>query len=332
MFVFAAACTEPLKIDYSGVERLVQMDAFLDSADSIHVVHLGWSTADSYEPVTNRDGFCVTMYVNGEKVSETDSLFRDNQLQEVLYVKGCFSANDRVKLIGRIGDSTVESEVVAPSAAEIIGVDTTTVLNSKYFDVTIRDIPNQNNFYRFTIWNTWTATITEISPGNHESFEKLLGRIVRSEYEEKEVSGDEDPLISANLGINLQDEEVNGKTALNLFTDSSFRNGTYKARLKTDNDYRPIVGYSSSYVTEVPVDVIVRLHSLTSEAYRYLDDYQFEDSDESFLMVFPTAYPSNVKGGIGFVTAITSTDYVVKFPIWYFGGDFHRLDPIVVPR
>lgn len=301
------SCEETVKIDYDGVETLLQMNSFLDSADSVHLVHLGWSKPGSYEMIKKNEEVHLSMFVNDVMTSSVDTL----GCEKGIYVKGRFSAGDVVKLTASVGQACVEAETTAPFASSINRVDTTVADIRRYFTVDVQDRPGEKNYYRISIRKSWQCLIAVL----YMECSKKVGDSMGEGYKIMEVDGKDDPIICVNndlFGDYSGTQEI-------IFSDDSFRDSHRGFILSTEDDYKPNPwSGSSEYRIDIITDIIVRLHTLSPEAFRYLDDYRFEDSDNSFFMAFPTAYPDNVKGGIGFVSATTSEDYVIHMPVRYY--------------
>lgn len=310
LILILSACTERLDYELSN-ERLLQMNAFFDSADSVHKVLFYWSTGNGVIKPSTRDSICVSMYINGNL---SDKSFLSNEDPCSAMLKGTFCEGDVIQLIARASMANVEAEISVPPAACISHVDTIVRDRKEYFDITVDDVKGENNYYGISIWKDWHAYVSEV----YDESEYVYPGYFWGRWEEKvELSGEESPLLVSRFNLSPDVSEYNSD--MKLFNDESFRNGHGVVRLKTEDPFIPYVNqWSSTFKVVSEMTVRVRLHSMDYDTYRYLEDVLFEESDYSFLMPFPTIYPSNVKGGLGFVGAFTSKDYELRFPSYCF--------------
>ena len=109
------------------------------------------------------------------------------------------------------------------------------------------------------------------------------------------------------------DDEDNGmfdtvKNIYGVFDDSRFKNTSYTMTVYNQTD---IDGFPE-YGTNVKMDIIVRLLSITETEYYYLKALNLVDSDAYDETINePIKYPSNVHGGIGMIGISTETSKII---------------------
>ena len=109
------------------------------------------------------------------------------------------------------------------------------------------------------------------------------------------------------------DDEDNGmfdtvENIYGVFDDSRFKNTSYTMTVYNQTD---IDGFPE-YGTNVKMDIIVRLLSITETEYYYLKALNLVDSDAYDETINePIKYPSNVHGGIGMIGISTETSKII---------------------
>ena len=98
------------------------------------------------------------------------------------------------------------------------------------------------------------------------------------------------------------------KNIYGVFDDSRFKNTSYTMTVYNQTD---IDGFPE-YGTNVKMDIIVRLLSITETEYYYLKALNLVDSDAYDETINePIKYPSNVHGGIGMIGISTETSKTI---------------------
>ena len=109
------------------------------------------------------------------------------------------------------------------------------------------------------------------------------------------------------------DDEDNGmfdtvKNIYGVFDDSRFKNTSYTMTVYNQTNVEGL----SKYGTNVKMDIIVRLLSITETEYYYLKALNLVDSDAYDETINePIKYPSNVHGVIGMIGISTETSKII---------------------
>jgi len=122
----------------------------------------------------------------------------------------------------------------------------------------------------------------------------------------------EDVVLTDGQPTNSDDED-NGmfdtvKNIYGVFDDSRFKNTSYTMTVYNQTNVEGL----SKYGTNVKMDIIVRLLSITETEYYYLKALNLADSDAYDETINePIKYPGNVHGGVGIVGISTETSKII---------------------
>ena len=167
-------------------------------------------------------------------------------------------------------------------------------------EVTVRS--NEDNYYRLIMDKQMT-----VKDYNEETGEFVSRTIHRYHFISRE-----DIVLTDGQPTNSDDED-NGmfdtvKNIYGVFDDSRFKNTSYTMTVYNQTD---IDGFPE-YGTNVKMDIIVRLLSITETEYYYLKALNLVDSDAYDETINePIKYPSNVHGGIGMIGISTETSKII---------------------
>lgn len=317
-----ASCTENLELTPTGPEREIVLNSFLVAGDTLQSACAAYST---FSKLARIDDATLSCYVNGSLVSQS-ALGSSDRVIRYFSFKAEFKSGDEVRLKVVTSDGEkAESTVTVPQSASITGADTSMVTlkedgtdaPDKYLRIrpTVADRPGEKNWYRVQLFKR--ATLTTVS----SETESLIGT-KNHQDQEKKIYNHLEPVLNNGidlsvLGGNNTEEDNYFANALNIFPDETFADRSYTLTLISQKgSYYPRVydGVSGdSFLAQG--EIVVRLWTMTKDAYSYLNAVQFEVSSISGYTFFaPYSYKSNVEGGIGFVTAVSAFDHVIPLP------------------
>lgn len=253
----------------------------------------------------------VEVRVNGKLTESLRPLApkADNDLQCRFNITGKFAPGDIVRLDAFTDDGQHHAwaEVTVPQRPnEIANIDTLTVplTQGSYtedylrYRITIKDRPNETNYYRIIIDKQ-----TTLWGYNHEEGESEYIYWSRHSYR---FIGREDIVLTDGQPTNGDDED-NGmfdtvKNIYGVFDDSRFKNTSYTMTVYN----RTNIETSSDNGFYAGMDIIIRLLSITETEFYYLKALNLIDSDAyDEIMSEPIKYPSNVHGGTGIIGITT---------------------------
>ena len=342
--IAAQSCTSPLKMSDDGLGEVLIMNAQISTADTSHVVWLGYGTQDRISAVL--DGV-VSCYVNGELIAKTDqvdetventsTLFSGELLASVAAYRfdARFAPGDHVSIRAEAGKHHCQADQeVLPEPVILDGhASRCESISDQQFgtyriELRLQDQKDVLNYHYLKLYLKSHMLVEVSINGEGCPWAPKVGDIL--DYTEKEtgVISTGEPLLNSGastLGSLGSSQDSFFDNTTNLFTDLLFRNGEYAMHLFT-NERLPhtpseILG-GETYLAYH--SAVVRVFNVPKEEYRYLTGYQFEKSAESgtyFTEDF--VFPNNVEGGIGFVSINTAADYEIALPTWRIDGDLN---------
>lgn len=314
----AFACTSTVVLEPEDNSVKVIMNSQLSTSDEAAIIYLSASTVSDTERLS---GATVTVSVNGgapvQAVEQAEELDEYSRYEKYIayYYNGSFNPGDHLVFEARTKYGNVRSELTVPQKVNIEQVDTlrTIIKGSGYteanlqFKVKINDKPGESNFYRLCFYK-------------EECYDNQDGSGKMRHYFRIYADGSTDPVLSdgqINTGDLLSELLEMDNTYL-IFNDETFKGESRTLRV---NVRMESLIAAFSYYHPVPEDfdpgyIYVVLEHLSFEEYYYLKSMTNMENlgyDASFLFE-PTTIPSNVDGGLGFVSVSTSSD-PVKFRI-----------------
>ena len=167
---------------------------------------------------------------------------------------------------------------------------------------------------------TGRAVVEEIlDTESEEHYPEVGEELGRINNEKIEFDNSYEPVLNKRIDIAGDGENNYYNNQYNIFTDAMFRGGTYSLKVLT-RPYSsltvPVWTYWPGSVNiRISRKVSVKLFSLSRDAYCYMDDLQFDYSNLSGTYLFDDlSYPDNVKGGRGFITMMSVSEYVMELP------------------
>ena len=308
-----AACENEIPFHPGTKAPQLLMNAVLTAGKAENEVRLKIIENDESRHVSNGS---VTVYVNGEKTETADAFIQSASWHDTIKIcllKTPFLPGDRVRLDATAEDDRfhVSSEVRIPMpVTEALRVDTfLTQLKVGYYmqkcmryKITIQDRPDENNYYQLMILNNeyW---------GDPDAGWEYPPSVMY-----QEIINQEDIVLTDGHLTTADDEEYGNidmaiRNKNNVFTDNRFKNTSYTLKVYTQYfDY-----YNYGEENHMVVEADIRLISLTEAYYRYLRVMNCLDSDNyNPTFMEPLLLPCNVKGGLGFVGAVSEKQISVR--------------------
>lgn len=322
----SVSCEEYIDLSKTGPERMLVVNGNLVAGDTLHTVYLTWSRYTDVSPVKTARLDC---YINGKLAASTDKVYEPNRFAfdaGAMSFKTKFAEGDEVRISINADEAHVEAMAVAPKAPVISAVDTSSFrANNKkgrstdYYmaKVNVKDIAGEKNYYRILIYYDSDFRVGNTVPGG----DYTEGQFLCSVSKDIEFDNTYESLLYKNVNFgmdgNSSSEDNYYANKYNLFTDNTFADDEYTLKLalkKTllNNDY-PDSWYGDDYVPVEYGRIRFRVLSLSRSTYTYMNDYMFDESDQSlWTFITPIPYPSNVKGGTGLISVMTPADFVIE--------------------
>ena len=325
-----AACERYIYLD-TGKEPEIIASGFLSTADSVHTL-IVTKTSTPEKKIATVNEARLQCFVNGRLAGETDSLseyasYFSEKIRKMEF-KASFNPGDVVRIVIEADGLQAEVQEKVPSRMPLLSVDTTSVFlrsgdNTLYrrieHKINIKDLPGEDNFCRLTMSFTGNAVVDEILGTESQEDSPEVGTELNRISKDIEFDNSYEPVLNKRIDIAGDGENNYYNNQYNIFTDAMFRGGTYSLKVLT-RPYSsltvPVWTYWPGSVNiRISRKVSVKLFSLSRDAYCYMDDLQFDDSNLSdTYLLDDLSYPDNVKGGRGFITIMSVSEYVMELP------------------
>lgn len=316
------SCESTLDLGEDGLGGVLLMNAQMCTGDTTHTI---WLSRNSIDLISSAPGATVSCYVNDRmvyqtrKVEITDEhsfLFNSTVFKSSGYkIHARFNPEDRVCIKADLDGHHCETHLVVPRAPII--KNATTDEGRYVFSIQVQDLKSEYNYYSLNLYSEGCVIVEEtadpraiLSPGDTVIYEKKNVWI--------DTKGE--PLLNSGartISNPGSTQESFFDNTDNLFTDLLFRDGEYEMRVTTPKERyftRPkqwstgdrFIGYNKA---------IIRINSHSTEEYVYLTGCEYIRSIEgNSAFSEPFFFPSNVEGGLGFVSVSASSDYIINFP------------------
>jgi len=299
------------------------MNAQLHVGDTLHRVFLNYSKLDRVEPLS---GAVVRVYVNDVLAATAEELEMEEFYYNAEYhFKADFKAGDRVRIDATHGTLHAWSEVTVPASPTLLSVKTEKVVTGtedheygyRYL-VEVKDIPGEDSYYRISMKkDVEIQTYYQDNP---------VPVVSQSDFHKVWVNNSEEPVLSDGWMREPESEEdimslistiFMVENQYNIFTDEQFRDDTYTLKVRSDNLTYVAIDSAAERAVCTPT-VHLKLYSMSFLEYRYLIslcNFDTMGAEVNFISE-PISLPSNVEGGIGFVSVDASAEYDIEMPSW----------------
>lgn len=309
----AASCEKYIDIKPNGPEKMLIINALMSPCDSVHKAHIFLSTQRKADELDSVGVFRA--YVNGQLRGETSG-----HISRVVEFRAGLKPGDVVKLEVDCGDMHAESESTVKEPVALPKLDTSIVSyvdnkgqthKTTQFRIKIDDRKGENNYYMLQAFREQLEYVLEIEPDVNTN--RRVGDTLYYYRTDKVIDTSNEPLLYKDLTIGEGDDaETFISNPYYIFTDETFRDGSYTINVSVD-DFEPERVDDSDYgyyIRRRIVRNVFRLHTLSRDAYNYINSFAIENSDLAGYFFFEAGtYPQNVKGGLGFVTVYASSEY-----------------------
>ncbi len=317
------SCINDLSVDQNAEKDVLVMNGYV-AADSTNNTIKIFLTGNQH-PIDIKDAI-VTINVNGElketaKTLANTILTPEGETKEptnTYLIKTPVKVGDVVRIDAQTADGKyhawVEETVPQPMEA-IEKVDTSTIANpfsSDYkgypkltrFNITIKDRPNENNFYQLVIDESLTyylyssqQDIFYTYPPNTLSGYTGRNDVVLTDGNPTSGSEDDDAIVPYTQGV---------ENRYGVFDDVRFANSSYTMTVYNNACY-----YVS--IPNYTIDAYIRYRSINETAFHYfkaLNLYKSDNYDDK--LSGSMKFPSNVHDGTGIIVFSSETNKVIR--------------------
>ncbi len=334
LLFLAAACTNTIPYDFGQVEPQLMVVGWLDQACPEQTLLISLSENGLVVPVEDARVVCS---VNGKVVADVWHSCPDNDGQLPVVFPASLQAGDKVQLsfeANRGAFRATSALLTVPEPVTISRVDTARV-TIRYTDWSDRylqvhaDIPDRKGEE-----NWYSISLREITEGTY-SFRDGGPDLVVTVDSPRYILEMDDPILLDGNGApsnELLDYTGNGEFA--CFSDRQFRDATAHVRMNAFSswnnegvDFESLAGelaksYGSGDLESRGPDscttrhwLEVRLSHCSQEAYDYLRALRTVSSSSYRPDIMePVVIPSNMEGGVGFVSVVHTASARIELP------------------
>lgn len=305
-------CTSEFQVPLYTSEDSLILNSQLETQNTSHKIFLSskWQgRVDASSPISK-----VSISVNGgpKMVLSSESMERSYRIFEFDYN---FSPSDVVEIEAEDGAKTTSAKVQFPKAVGDIGV--AQLDDQSQLCVSFTDDPSQTNYYRLIARNSYTVVYTHNETGEEGTVEGSNQAAIYTD----------DPLItgvSSESGGMLGDlmSEIMANNQFNIFSDNSLTSSDISITFEVLQLESHNVPENTTIQRAINRKLNVYIQNLNPEDYRYFSSLNAGDNFgfAGNILVEPTIVPSNVKGGSGYVCAITASKNSIPLADLSYGG------------
>lgn len=321
---------------------LIVLNALLSTDEPEHIVHLAVSSPESgNRPLTDAQVLCTVgdgPAVRATEISSTSSLQKSAQYSFEAQIR----PGDRVRIEVAGAGLRAVAQTVAPQAPLPATADTLTRDGRMHFTLHVQGRPDRADYWQLRLAFREQYRIDHYWRDRNpypedEHFEFTPGMYINTSESESEqelpLDPGEDPILNdgytpqavidryynTNAGFLFEFSPVN-KTR--IFTDHRFAGDGADVQFSTDatpllnSEYGQARDWMIRYHYHCTRTLTVRLLALDEAAYAYLDAINREKSRNRFnyLLVEPVIFPTNVEGGLGFLSVASATPLELALP------------------
>ena len=274
LVVFAWACSSTEYIDWGNEgERIVVSGQWCDK-DTTHRLYV--SIVDK-TGIRRLDEAQVSVTINGESVPSVfipyDGRTQPEWRSSCFSFDRVFSSDDETTIHVRYNDLSASAVIHCPTKPDIVSYDTLHISEQRILvNLKLRDLPSVKNYYRMTLYSNDPSDGDgkKLRPTNLDiSLDPALG------------GGSQGEANTALMDFTGQ------PNSFALFDDTLFQDKEYTLHLAYEPEKRWFPYYL--YVYSISYS---QFHYLKALEYTFQDPYFYE----------PVSMPSNIEGGIGFIS------------------------------
>ena len=273
--------------------------------------------------------------MNGSLAGESSVPSEKSKVESYYSVKAIFSAGDVVRVEAESGEGICVVEQTVPAAPELLGASLGDDVELSYNDygnartttfrkiyLRLSDRAGQQNYYRVHVNAGGEEECTRgLLPDSRE------GRKIVYDTERQDILNLLEPVLKVPFAT------ANPVNDFNIFSDESFEGEQYSLTLcwkylsskvmmsrpsifgVYDPDTQDVI--SEEWIQRIWLSVV--LEALPVDAYRYYMAVEYESNNNVIPLAYePAVFPSNVEGGLGYVSISSASSRKISLPDRYF--------------
>ena len=311
--LLAGACTNDLEISFNHEPELLVMNAMLRTDESFHSVLLSLSRADEAFALK---GAQVDCYVNGELVAHGEGHpadYRESLVGQYTF-NAEFHPGDEIRLEARKDALHASATVTVPQPATIVAVDTVSLARSPYFAhgknpaalgcrLHLQDFPGQPNWFRLE------AVFHEVFYPHGYPYDRQ--ELINFGFEQDPILLDGHLAQQGGNSFSELFDSMNTRNIFLTFRDTAFADGIGEPEIHIPYSELDDL-YSFDPDVRKEKDIQFHLFTISQEEYDYLAQVAKSRATDMGVLAEPVHIPSNVEGGLGFVSVSAVSKLVLR--------------------
>ena len=334
-----SACSREIPFPETEGELIV-LNALLSTDETEHTLFLSLSSPqEGNRPLSGAQVRCTVG--DGPAIPAEEGITRDNATQ--YHFEASIRPGDRVRIEAGGEGLRAVAQAIAPPAPLPAAVDTLSRDGRMYFTLHVRERQDQPDYWQLRLSYRWREQIDyywrERNPyPENPDFDFTPGMYIDTHMnvsgQELPLDPGEDPVLNdgytpqsvidryynTNAGFLFEFSPVN-KTR--IFSDHLFSGSEADVRFSTDAEPLRWIDGGSGGGNEwqrlhyrCTRTLTLRLLALNEESWAYLGAVNRQKNRNGFnyLLVEPVTFPSNVEGGLGFLSVASAAPIEIAFP------------------
>ena len=325
LILAAASCEDELQAPSDGMpETVLLLDGWISSLDSLHTLKVAESSLS--KGLIEAKDVKVSIYVNGVLKDESDSVVAHSSITSEFILKALLAPGDMVEVRAESPAGHASASSVIMPAPSVSNASYDGILRMSYYDYSnkregtfelfrfdLHDSPGNRDVYRIGLFRTsdFVLLADDVDDEYPYPSSKPVGWTQHNPMQPYEAYNMLEPAMKIDWG-----RADYSNSNFTLFTDRFFDGDTYRVSVLSLPYVTPSYGYGGRETWAIREKAIVRVESVSEEAYRYYADVEYAKGGTSVIPMFyePPILPSNVDGGIGFVCFASATELVCDLP------------------
>ncbi|MBR1487629.1 MAG: DUF4249 family protein [Bacteroidales bacterium] len=334
-----SACSREIPFPKTEGELII-LNALLSTDETEHTIYLAISSPqEGNRPLNGAQVRCTVG--DGSAIQAREETVRDNSA--LYHFEASIQPGDRVRIEAEGEGLRAVAQAVAPPAPLPAIVDTLTRNGRMYFTLHVQGRPDQPDYWQLRLSYRWHEQIDyywreqnpfpedpdfDFTPGMYiDTYENVSGQELSLDPGEDPILNDGytpqsviDRYYNTNAGFLFEFSPVN-KTR--IFSDHLFTGSGADVRFSTDAEPLRWIDRGGGGDDEwnrrhyhCTRTLTLRLLALDEMAWTYLGAVNRQKNRNGFnyLLVEPVTFPSNVEGGLGFLSVASATPIEIDFP------------------
>ena len=319
LLLLLASCEEELSTPKDNLqEKVIAINGWISSGDTLHTVKIVESSTS--DGLVEAEGVAVSIYVNGMLSDRSSAGQRHGTPTKEYSLKARFAPGDTVEIRAEGPDCRASVSSVIPEAPVVSGADYEGKAHVSYWEgsksvdkefnvykFNLSDPDNKGDAYSVRLFREAERILIADDYGEDYPFPSHYPVGWSEAYPKTQIDAYNmlEPAMVVDQGLS---DYINSN--FTLFTDRYFCGAEYRVSILSvpGNWVEYMNTYGGRETWSVKMKTTIRVEAIPSEAYRYYVDANFTGGGYVPMFYEPPVFPTNVKGGIGYVCFASATE------------------------